>query len=470
MTTSDNTTGDKSSVDLIRDSLFEIQVKQPWMILQYGDSDSKTVGKERVKKLESTSPFQNKGKDRVEIVKEEINGKENDNMTITKTINRLGVTIFIFFFNGVISLFVFLLTGIMIFSQVLFILFAAFLPISFLLSMIPGFNHLMKSTIMRLFNVIMMRAGITLVLTLAFSLSTMVYSLTASQPFFIVAFMQIVVFAGIYYKLNDLMGMMSLKSGDSRTVGGQVMRRPKQAGRQALRRMAVGSLIMSSISNRNKNKRKPAEKENSRKSAETQEKKPHSKREATTENSLAKKNQTKQQKQVETQKDHRKQKKDQKQRQKPDEKKLAKNNKENPKQPVTKPDEKKKQTKAPLSQSKDRVEQSKKKQPQQQPAKIHNLDSLYKKAEMKYYQPKLGPKPTQLNHTKESRNQSNQKKISTKAQNNTTQKSSIPKTERDGIHGKSLNQRVEDQKRISIKSKATKQKTNNLTGKGMRRR
>lgn len=469
MTTSGDTTGEKNSVDLIRDSLFEIQVKQPWMILQYGDSDSKTVGKERVEKLESTSPFQNKGKDRVEIVKKEINDKENDNMTITKTINRLGVTIFIFFFNGVISFFVFLLTGIMIFSQVLFILFAVFLPISFLLSMIPGFNHLMKSTIMRLFNVIMMRAGITLVLTLAFSLSTMVYALTASKPFFIVAFMQIVIFAGIYFKLNDLMGMMSLKSGDSRTVGGQVMRRPKQVGRQALRKMAVGSFVLSSISNRNKNKRKTAEREDSRKSSDTQEKKPLNNREATAENSLAKTKQTTQQKQLETQKNQRQQKLDQKQQQKLDGKKLVKENNGNPKKPVTKQDEKKKQSKDPLFQSKDRIESAKKK-PRRQPAKIRNLDSLYKDTEVKYFQPKLGAKSTQLDNTKELLNQSNQKKVLTKAQNNTLRKSSTPKAERDGIHGKSLNKRVDDQKSISIKSKAKKQKTTILTGKGMKRR
>lgn len=234
----------KSSVDAIRDSLFEIQVKQPWMILQYGDSDIEKVGVERVEELESTSPFANKGKDRTEIIKEEVNDRENDNMTITKTISRLGVATFIFIFNLFISVFVFILTGIMIFSQILFIIFAVFLPISFLLSMIPSFNHLMKQTIMRLFNVIMMRAGITLVLTISFSLSAMVYSLTATQPFFVVAFMQIVVFAGIYFKLNDLMGMMALSSTDSQNTTNRVMRRPKQTASRAIRKIVVGGLAL----------------------------------------------------------------------------------------------------------------------------------------------------------------------------------------------------------------------------------
>lgn len=259
MTISDTTAKDKSSVDAIRDSLFEIQVKKPWMILQFGDSDIEAIGKDRVETLESTNPFTNFGKDRTEIVKKEITEKENDNLTITKTVNRLGVTIFIFFFNLLISVFVFILTGTMIFSQILFIIFAIFLPVSFLLSMIPSFNHLMKKTIMRLFNVVMMRAGITLVLTLAFSLSAMVYGLTSSQPFFIIAFMQIVIFGGIYFKLNDLMGMMALSSADSQSVGNHVTRKPKQTINRALRRVAVQGLAIKGISSVTKNRKKTPE-------------------------------------------------------------------------------------------------------------------------------------------------------------------------------------------------------------------
>lgn len=256
MTVQDSGSSGKSSVDAIRDSLFEIQVKQPWMILQYGDSNLETVGKERVEELESTSPFQNKGKDRTEIIKKEINDLENDNMTITKTVTRLGVTIFIILFNLFISVFVFILTGIMIFSQVLFIIFAVFLPISFLLSMIPTFNHLMKKTIMRLFNVIMMRAGITLVLTLAFSLSSLVYGLTASQPFFIVAFMQIVIFAGIFFRLNDLMGMMALTSADSQNMGSRVMCRPRRIANRAIRKISVGGLLLKGLGHSRSNTKK----------------------------------------------------------------------------------------------------------------------------------------------------------------------------------------------------------------------
>ncbi len=143
---------------------------------------------------------------------EEIEDKDNDNLSVTKTMTRLGMVVFLFIFNIGISVFVFLLTGMMIFSQVLFIIYAMFLPISFILSMIPTYEGMAKKALTKLFNTIMMRAGITLIITTAFSISTMFYSISSGYPFFMIAFLQIVTFAGIYFKLGDLMAMFSLQS------------------------------------------------------------------------------------------------------------------------------------------------------------------------------------------------------------------------------------------------------------------
>ena len=114
----------------------------------------------------------------------------------------------------------------MIFSQVLFIIYAMFLPISFILSMIPTYGGMAKKALTKLFNTIMMRAGITLIITTAFSISTMFYSISSGYPFFMVAFLQIVTFAGIYFKLGDLMAMFSLQSSDTQQVSRRIMRHP----------------------------------------------------------------------------------------------------------------------------------------------------------------------------------------------------------------------------------------------------
>lgn len=213
----------KDSVDLIRDSLFSIQVQQPWLLLQYDESDMDTLGADRVESLLSASPDTD---DRQDVVISEIEDNDNANLTVTKTMSRLGTVVFLFIFNIGISVFVFLLTGMMIFSQVLFIIYAMFLPISFVLSMIPTYDGMAKKALMKLFNTIMIRAGITLIITIAFSISTMFYNISEGYPFFMVAFLQIVIFAGIYFKLGDLMAMISLQSSDTQQMSRQIMRRP----------------------------------------------------------------------------------------------------------------------------------------------------------------------------------------------------------------------------------------------------
>ena len=233
----DSDSAGKDSVDLIRDSLFSIQVQQPWLLLQFGNSDIEEIGADRVEALVSASPSADDGATREDVVKTEIEDNDNDNLTIPQVINRLGMVFFLLIFNLGITIFVFLLTGMMIFSQILFIIFAMFLPISFLLSMIPSYENMAKQAIVRVFNTIMTRAGITLIVTMAFSISSMFYNISTDYPFFMIAFLQIVCFAGIYMKLGDLMSMFSLNAGDSQSMGRRIFRRPYLFMRHRARRM-----------------------------------------------------------------------------------------------------------------------------------------------------------------------------------------------------------------------------------------
>ncbi len=115
---------------------------------------------------------------------------------------------------------------------------------------------------MRVFNTIMTRAGITLIVTVAFSISSMFYNISTDYPFFMVAFLQIVCFAGIYMKLGDLMSMFSLNADDSQSMGRRIFRRPylfmPHRARRMERRLAgavtaggvAGAVAGSTISNR----------------------------------------------------------------------------------------------------------------------------------------------------------------------------------------------------------------------------
>jgi len=264
----------KDSVDLIRDSLFSIQVQQPWLLLQFGNSNAEEIGTDRVEALVSASPEDEDGKTREEVVKTEIEDNDNNNLTIPQVVNRLGMVFFLLFFNLGITIFVFLLTGMMLFSQILFIIFAMFLPISFLLSMIPSYESMAKQAIVRVFNTIMTRAGITLIVTVAFSISSMFYNISTDYPFFMVAFLQIVCFAGIYMKLGDLMSMFSLNANDSQSMGRRIFRRPylylAHRARRMERRLAgavtaggvAGAVAGSSVAGKRAERKNTASKEN----------------------------------------------------------------------------------------------------------------------------------------------------------------------------------------------------------------
>ena len=264
----------KDSVDLIRDSLFSIQVEQPWLLLQFGNSNAEEIGADRVEALVSVSPEDEDGKTREEVVKTEIEDNDNNNLTIPQVVNRLGMVFFLLFFNLGITIFVFLLTGMMLFSQILFIIFAMFLPISFLLSMIPSYESMAKQAIVRVFNTIMTRAGITLIVTVAFSISSMFYNISTDYPFFMVAFLQIVCFAGIYMKLGDLMSMFSLNAGDSQNMGRRIFRRPYLFMRHRARRMerrlagavtaggVAGAVAGSAVAGKRAERKNTASKEN----------------------------------------------------------------------------------------------------------------------------------------------------------------------------------------------------------------
>ena len=268
----------KDSVDLIRDSLFSIQVEQPWLLLQFGNSNAEEIGTDRVEALVSASPEDEDGKTREEVVKTEIEDNDNNNLTIPQVVNRLGMVFFLLFFNLGITIFVFLLTGMMLFSQILFIIFAMFLPISFLLSMIPSYESMAKQAIVRVFNTIMTRAGITLIVTVAFSISSMFYNISTDYPFFMVAFLQIVCFAGIYMKLGDLMNMFSLNANDSQSMGRRIFRRPYLFMRHRARRMehriaravsaggisggVAGAVAGSAVANKRAERKNTASKEN----------------------------------------------------------------------------------------------------------------------------------------------------------------------------------------------------------------
>lgn len=233
------------ATDKIRNNLFAIQVYKPWLLLQFGTTDETAIESERIaagvdgdriKSILSVSPVTNFGEDRQTAVKTDIETYKNVNMTVTSVIGRFGTVLLVFFLNLIISIFVVIMCGLVIFTQLLFIIFALYLPLNFILSMLPTYNGLLKKAVLKLFNTILMRAGLTLLITIAFSLSAMIYSMSGDYPFLMVAFLQIVVFVGTYLKMDEILSMVALGDGGSNKRG----RFLKSMGRYIVMRKLFG--------------------------------------------------------------------------------------------------------------------------------------------------------------------------------------------------------------------------------------
>ena len=228
--------GENTGVSAIRDCLFGIQVKQPWLIMQFGDSDVENIGEERVNSLLGTSPDENRGKDREEVVKSELEDYDNGNLTVTEVTSRFGLSVFFLIFNLIVSAFAIMLTGSMLLSQILFIISAMFLPVSLLISMIPAFSGTSRRAVISLFNTIMLRVGTTLLTTFVLVLSSLAYTIANGKPFVVVVLLQVIVFAGVYMERDKLLGMIGLRDEDTGRVGRAMTNRPRRTISRAVRK------------------------------------------------------------------------------------------------------------------------------------------------------------------------------------------------------------------------------------------
>ena len=231
-----DTAGENTGVSAIRDCLFGIQVKQPWLIMQFGDSDVENIGEERVNSLLGTSPDENRGKDREEVVKSELEDYDNGNLTVTEVTSRFGLSVFFLIFNLIVSAFAIMLTGSMLLSQILFIISAMFLPVSLLISMIPAFSGTSRRAVISLFNTIMLRVGTTLLTTFVLVLSSLAYTIANGKPFVVVVLLQVIVFAGVYMERDKLLSMIGLRDEGTGRVGRAMTNRPRRTISRAVRK------------------------------------------------------------------------------------------------------------------------------------------------------------------------------------------------------------------------------------------
>lgn len=243
-TQSNNSTDSTIATDAIRDILFDLQIRQPWLILQFGSTNMEEIGTERIAMILG---YTHNSDARLELIESEVDDLENTHMSPAMVGLRFGTFFVLGIFSFGVSLFAIFLSAKSILVQILFILFATYLPISLLLSLIPGFESTARRAIMKLFNIILMRAGVIFIMVGTFSIVTLVFSMTGSTPFLIVLIIQIAVLVGAYTQFDNILDMMSLRDGSgSHSVGQKLMNPLRRTATRGTNRI-LGKVIAGGI-------------------------------------------------------------------------------------------------------------------------------------------------------------------------------------------------------------------------------
>ncbi|EGO8197141.1 type IV secretion system protein [Enterococcus faecalis] len=231
----------KSATNAIRENLFELQVYTPYLLLQYGESNANTIGNNRINDLLSQAQFADKS-NREAVVKDEAKKHNNMNMSVQGAFLRFGMTLLVIVCNAIVSYSVAVLTITMITSQILFLLFCAFLPVAMVFSLFPNSNRLLFNAMQKVAQALMTKMGITLILAVVFSLSHSFFFLSKEKGYIWVIFLQIATWLTTVNKVNELLGFMNLGGADTRQGGrfGRMAKNLMFAGvaRSMLRRTA----------------------------------------------------------------------------------------------------------------------------------------------------------------------------------------------------------------------------------------
>ncbi|GIX59473.1 membrane protein [Bacillus paranthracis] len=186
--------GYSSGVDSITDLTHTLLIKQPYTLLQFGTTDMKKIGDERIKKmLTTTDPDERKN-----LLKEEVEVQKNQTLSLDATFERGALVLLL----GAINLPLWIVLGLcsmaMLFYQLMFIIVALMSPVMLLMALVPAWTGTAKKFLSELFRTLLMKVAIGFLVTLMFWVSSILFSATDKYGYLVVAALQVLSFLGVW--------------------------------------------------------------------------------------------------------------------------------------------------------------------------------------------------------------------------------------------------------------------------------
>ncbi len=186
--------GYSSGVDSITDLTHTLLIKQPYTLLQFGTTDMKKIGDERIKKMLTTTGAD----ERQDLLKEEVEQKKNTILTLDATFERGALVLLLFLINGPLWVVLGLCSMAMLFYQLMFIIVALMSPVMLLMALVPAWTGTAKKFLSELFRTLLMKVAIGFLITLMFWVSSILFSATDKYGYLVVAALQILSFLGVW--------------------------------------------------------------------------------------------------------------------------------------------------------------------------------------------------------------------------------------------------------------------------------
>ncbi|PFP32443.1 hypothetical protein COJ93_26590 [Bacillus anthracis] len=186
--------GYSSGVDSITDLTHTLLIKQPYTLLQFGTTDMKKIGDERIKKMLSTTDPE----ERKALLKDEVEVQKNQTLSLDATFERGALVLLL----GAINLPLWIVLGLcsmaMLFYQLMFIIVALMSPVMLLMALVPAWTGTAKKFLSELFRTLLMKVAIGFLVTLMFWVSSILFSATDKYGYLVVAALQVLSFLGVW--------------------------------------------------------------------------------------------------------------------------------------------------------------------------------------------------------------------------------------------------------------------------------
>ncbi|MBJ8084901.1 hypothetical protein JDS82_27655 [Bacillus cereus group sp. N14] len=186
--------GHSSGVDSITDLTHTLLIKQPYTLLQFGTTDMKKIGDERIKKmLTTTDPDERKA-----LLKDEVEVQKNQTLSLDATFERGALILLLGVINAPLWIVLGLCSMAMLFYQLMFIIVALMSPVMLLMALVPAWTGTAKKFLSELFRTLLMKVAIGFLVTLMFWVSSILFSATDKYGYLVVAILQILSFLGVW--------------------------------------------------------------------------------------------------------------------------------------------------------------------------------------------------------------------------------------------------------------------------------